>query len=175
MLEINALKWRLNCSSFFPLYCQQTLLHGLSDELKLGFLDLALSCKAVICCRFVNIFYIANIFRFDTSFFQKQESQVRDGSRVLCPGVQMLDSTIHCINHCPSDDSEGFSCTYPMDSDLCAIQALNNWGLVSVTLETFWTCTISQDWLVRSTIDLFSWRLNLIFFSLAIEFNILLC
>ncbi|KAK2563478.1 Phospholipid-transporting ATPase IA [Acropora cervicornis] len=29
----------------------RTLLHGLSDELKLGFLDLALSCKAVICCR----------------------------------------------------------------------------------------------------------------------------
>ncbi|XP_074619710.1 phospholipid-transporting ATPase IA-like isoform X2 [Acropora palmata] len=29
----------------------KTLLHGLSDELKLGFLDLALSCKAVICCR----------------------------------------------------------------------------------------------------------------------------
>ncbi|KAJ7357638.1 Phospholipid-transporting ATPase IA [Desmophyllum pertusum] len=29
----------------------KTLLHGLSDELKLSFLDLALSCKAVICCR----------------------------------------------------------------------------------------------------------------------------
>ncbi|PFX14576.1 putative phospholipid-transporting ATPase IA [Stylophora pistillata] len=28
-----------------------TLLHGLSDELKLSFLELALGCKAVICCR----------------------------------------------------------------------------------------------------------------------------
>ena len=33
----------------------QTLLHGLSDELKLSFLELALSCKAVICCRLGNI------------------------------------------------------------------------------------------------------------------------
>ncbi|XP_022807594.1 phospholipid-transporting ATPase IA-like [Stylophora pistillata] len=29
----------------------KTLLHGLSDELKLSFLELALGCKAVICCR----------------------------------------------------------------------------------------------------------------------------
>lgn len=29
----------------------KTLSHGLTDELKLSFLDLALSCKAVICCR----------------------------------------------------------------------------------------------------------------------------
>lgn len=29
----------------------KTLLHGLSDELKLSFLELALGCKAIICCR----------------------------------------------------------------------------------------------------------------------------
>ncbi|XP_020607976.1 phospholipid-transporting ATPase IB-like isoform X2 [Orbicella faveolata] len=29
----------------------KTLSHGLTDELKLSFLDMALSCKAVICCR----------------------------------------------------------------------------------------------------------------------------
>ena len=31
--------------------CLQSLLWCLNDELKLNFLDLALNCKAVICCR----------------------------------------------------------------------------------------------------------------------------
>lgn len=167
MLEINALKWRPNCSSFFPLYCQQTLLHGLSDELKLGFLDLALSCKAVICCRFVNNFISRIFFVLTLCSFRNKKSQVRDGSRVLCPVVQRLDSTIHCINHCPRDNSEGFSCTYPMDSDLCAIQALNNWGLVSVTLENF----LNLYHLSGLAGQINHWPL----FIMAIKINILLC
>ena len=47
--------------------------------------------------------------------------------------VQMVDGTIHWINHYSLDNSIGFERTYLVDKDLsrgwiaCTIQALNNW------------------------------------------------
>ena len=37
---------------------------------------------------------------------------------ILAPVVQMLDSAIHWINHCPLDNSIGFARVYSLDSDL---------------------------------------------------------
>ena len=36
----------------------------------------------------------------------------------LAPVVQMMDSAIRWINHYPLDNSIGFACVYPADSDL---------------------------------------------------------
>ena len=85
-----------------------------------------------------------------------------DGTQLLVPVVQTLDSVIHRINHYLVDTYQGNQLRYLLDRDLSSgqlIHLLNNWGLVKSVCEPspksfFLTLALNTryDWTVKKAI-----------------------
>ena len=76
---------------------------------------------------FCPLFFLIGIYRrhtksrLDYSTRRSNHLYIKEAGKAshdLTPVVQRVDSTIHCINHYPMDNSINFDSTYPLDSDL---------------------------------------------------------
>ena len=87
-------------------------------------MSLRIARKKIACygdtCSSTNIVTCFGIFFGMNSMIKRKEGAIicLNGTIILAPVVQRLDSAIHRINHYPADSVVCFVNTYPLDSDL---------------------------------------------------------